>query len=527
MQQEPTGFFDKNTIIAILLSFAVFFGWQFYMQKKYPKAYTTEVKQEESQQTLETKTDSPAAVPVPENTAAVEAKTDPSRPVLNPAVEAQELMLEYPTFDMKISSLGMTIHDLKINSYHRRNGDDIIYKDPVQQFILSTPAQFQLQKTDNETIVGQLADGDRVMNVTYKIVPDVYLIKVKATISQKEKSLLKINARSINQIVDMPTSFLLPPTDHQEFFVEAAGKIQREKVRLDTVYNQEIIQTQVAGFNSQYFANVFLNRAELLPTFTGKVENKKAFVDWSYSTAQPAEQLSVEYEVYVGPKKEEILQRVDAVLSHTIDYGIFGFIGRPMHTALLYIFKVVGNWGLAIIVITLLLRTLILPAGVYSFRSMKKMQKIQPRLQAIKEKYKGDPQRANQETLQLMRAEKANPLSGCLPALLQLPIFIAFFSMMSSSFELYMQPFYLWIHDLSSKDPFYVFPILAGGTMYFQMKMSPTTTTDPAQQKIMQFMPLLFSVFMLSTPSGLALYMFVGSLFSIFQQLMFMKEKTT
>ncbi len=431
------------------------------------------------------------------------------------------------TINLKISSRGMAIYDLTLNQFNRRDGTPILYAQPIQNLTIDGANDFDLKKTSENEFIGTLKTDRQQIQVTYQVDAANYKINTKISIQNGEKKKNLVRAVSLYEVLPVSTSFLLPPTDHQEFFVSAAGKIVREKVQPETVFQQTTAQASLAAFNTQYFAQAFLNKSDVLPTAIGSVKGNQAQLDWQYESVQASDSFAAEYSVYLGPKKEEALAAIDESLVDMIDYGIFGFIGRPMHTALVWIYKLVGNWGLAIILITILLRTIILPAGVYSFRSMKKMQKVQPKLQAIKEKYKNDPQRANQETLLLLRAEKANPLSGCIPALLQLPIFIAFFSMMSCSFELYMQPFYGWIFDLSSKDPFYVFPVLAGATMFVQMRMTPTTTTDPAQAKIMSMMPILFTVFMLSTPSGLALYMFVGSLFSIFQQLIFMKEKTT
>ncbi len=526
-EQQPTNFFDKNTMMAILLSFAVFFGWQQYMQKKYPQPeLQQEIAETEGKEVAVSAGNESAPTQAPTNESAhpedIQGLTKQGKDKLT-----ETAAFESKTMNFKLSSLGFAIFDLQLNDYNRRNHDPIVYHEPIQYLNINGDSQFQIQKISDTEFLGVISSETQKVQVNYQIDAEKYQIKAKISVQNLTKNKVSILATSRYEVFPVQTSFLLPPTDFQEFFVVTAEKENREKVQPDTDLKQEYPQTSIAAFNSQYFAQAFVNQSAIIPSVTSSVQKGKAQLQWKYNTVEPVETLTTDYYIYVGPKKEDVLKSLDESLVSMIDYGIFSFIGRPMHTALLYIFKLVGNWGLAIILITLLLRTLILPAGVYSFRSMKKMQKIQPRLQAIKEKYKNDAQKANQETLLLLRAEKANPLSGCIPALLQLPIFIAFFTMMSSSFELYMQPFFLWIHDLSSKDPFYVFPILAGAAMYFQMKMTPTTTTDPAQAKIMSFMPLLFTVFMLSTPSGLALYMFIGSVFSIFQQLLFMKEKTT
>lgn len=520
--QQPPNFFDKNTILAILLSFAIFLGWQQYMQKQYPDAYNQETPVAADVQKPETQS---AATNIAEKPSVASASTETAQEqVLS---EAPKLPLTTETMDFEISQQGMAISNLKLKAYKRRNGEPILYTLPVQQLSIDGKTNFNLQKISDTEIVGTQQTAETTTKVIYTINPVKYLLTTKISIQNSTPKLTTVEALSKYEILPTPSSFLLPPTDFQEFFVSSQGKIVREKVTEDASLNSTIQSAETAAYNTQYFAQAFLNKAQVPPQVTTVAKGKEATLSIKYASAQPAADFSVEFSSYFGPKKEEILNTVDANLVDMIDYGIFGVIGRPMHTAMVYIHGLVGNWGLAIILITLILRTLILPAGVYSFRSMKKMQKIQPKLQAIKEKYKNDAQKANQETLLLLKTEKANPLSGCIPALLQLPIFIAFFSMMSSSFELYMQPFYFWIYDLSSKDPYYVFPILAGAAMFFQMQMTPTTTTDPAQAKIMKFMPVLFTVFMLSTPSGLALYMFVGSIFSIFQQTLFMKEKTT
>jgi YidC/Oxa1 family membrane protein insertase len=182
-----------------------------------------------------------------------------------------------------------------------------------------------------------------------------------------------------------------------------------------------------------------------------------------------------------------------------------------------------GNWGVAIIFLTILVRILVLPFNVIGYKQMKAMAAIQPAMKSLREKYKSDPQKLNQEMLTLMKEAKANPLGGCLPMLLQIPIFFALYQVIGQSIELYHAPFIFWIHDLSLKDPFYVLPILMGITMFIQQKITPNTM-EPAQQKIMLILPFLFTFLMVSLPSGLTLYIFVSSVFGVLQQLYFMKD---
>src|SRR5690606_27187378 len=168
--------------------------------------------------------------------------------------------------------------------------------------------------------------------------------------------------------------------------------------------------------------------------------------------------------VFIGPKELKILQQVDSRLGEIINFGIFSVIAKPILMLLKFLYTIVGNYGVAIIIVTLLIRMLLLPLNISSYRSMKKMQVIQPLLKSLKERYKKDPRQLQIETMALMKREKVNPLGGCLPMLLQLPIFIALYNVLAQSIELYQAPFMLWITDLSLKDKYYVLPVLMGVT---------------------------------------------------------------
>jgi YidC/Oxa1 family membrane protein insertase len=202
----------------------------------------------------------------------------------------------------------------------------------------------------------------------------------------------------------------------------------------------------------------------------------------------------------------------------SVDFGFFAVLAVPILRGLQFIHKYIPNYGIAIILLTILIRLITFPLQYKSFKSMKKMQTIQPELQAIKEKYKDDSQKMQQETMALFKKAGANPLSGCLPLLLQMPFFFAIYRVLYSAVELVGAPFFGWIHDLSIHDPFYVLPVLMAGAMFLQQKFTPQTSVDPTQQKIMLFMPLIFGFIMKSLPAGLVLYIFVSTMVGILQQ---------
>lgn len=202
----------------------------------------------------------------------------------------------------------------------------------------------------------------------------------------------------------------------------------------------------------------------------------------------------------------------------SVDFGFFAVLAVPILRGLQFIHKYIPNYGIAIILLTILIRLITFPLQYKSFKSMKKMQTIQPELQLLKEKYKDDSQKMQQETMALFKKAGANPLSGCLPLLLQMPFFFAIYRVLYSAVELVGAPFFGWIHDLSIQDPFYILPILMAGSMFVQQKLTPQTSVDPTQQKIMLFMPLIFGFIMKSLPAGLVLYIFVSTVVGILQQ---------
>ena len=185
---------------------------------------------------------------------------------------------------------------------------------------------------------------------------------------------------------------------------------------------------------------------------------------------------------------------------------------------------VVGNWGVAIIFLTLLMRLLFYPLTAKSYAASKKMQKMQPKMNEIKERYKDDKQKQQQELMALMSKEGVNPLGGCLPVLPQIPVFFGLNAVLMNTFDLRLAPFGLWIHDLSSKDPYYVSAVIMAGLMYVQQKLTPMPGIDPAQAKMMRFLPIVFALFMITYPSGLVVYIITSTLFSIAQQQFMIKR---
>lgn len=231
----------------------------------------------------------------------------------------------------------------------------------------------------------------------------------------------------------------------------------------------------------------------------------------------PQSKESIHSQLFVGPKLQHVLEKIAPGLELTVDYGILTIIAKPLFWLLEKIHGLIGNWGWAIVLLTLLIKLVFYKLSETSYKSMAHMRKVQPRMQAMKERYGGDRQKLNQAMMELYKKEKINPLGGCLPILVQIPVFIALYWMLLESVELRQAPWILWITDLSTKDPYFVLPILMGITMLVQQKLNPTPP-DPIQAKVMMALPFVFTVFFLFFPAGLVLYWVVNNTLSIAQQ---------
>ncbi|WP_295471966.1 membrane protein insertase YidC [uncultured Pseudomonas sp.] len=221
--------------------------------------------------------------------------------------------------------------------------------------------------------------------------------------------------------------------------------------------------------------------------------------------------------LYAGPKSQAVLKELSPGLELTVDYGVLWFIAQPIFWLLQHIHSVLGNWGWSIIVLTMIIKGLFFPLSAASYKSMARMRAVAPKLTALKEQYGDDRQKMSQAMMELYKKEKINPLGGCLPILVQMPVFLALYWVLLESVEMRQAPWILWITDLSIKDPFFILPIIMGATMFIQQRLNPTPP-DPMQAKVMKMMPIIFTFFFLWFPAGLVLYWVVNNTLSILQQ---------
>lgn len=318
-------------------------------------------------------------------------------------------------------------------------------------------------------------------------------------------------------------------TEHYSFagaaWYSAADKFQ--KLKFDH-FEKEPLDKSVSGgwaaMLQHYFFAAWIPPATETDQYATKIvpvgEAKRYLIrTLSPSIAvAPGETKSDSARLYIGPKLQSTLDQVAPGLSLTVDYGIFTVIAEPLHWILAQLHKLTGNWGLAIILLVLLIKAAFFKLSETQFRSMAKMRKLQPRIEALKERYGDDRQKMNQAMLELYQKEKANPLAGCLPMLVQMPVFFALYWVLLESVELRQAPFLGWIQNLSAPDPYYVLPVLNGLVMVATSFLSPTTGMDPTQAKMMKIMPVIFSVMFAFFPAGLVLYWTANGGLSLLQQ---------
>ena len=377
------------------------------------------------------------------------------------------------------------------------------------------------------TIALTLRRGDLLVTKQYRFSQTNYIAEYSATFEKAGKPLQ--GRILLAQDIGPEHEHLIMPSAQLTAVYDMAGKVSRQSAPKDENEVKRFgADIRWVGLDMQYFAVIAVPRrpfdaieVQKRPVKTFGLDGKELSRDLVRVTI-PVGGVT-QFALYVGPKEQLHLENVAGVnLEKVIDYGMFSILVRPLLVSLNWLHKYVHNYGLAIILLTLLLTLLLFPFRLKQMVSMKKMQAVQPKVKAIQEKYKKykatDPKKAemNQEVMALYREHNVNPLGGCLPLLLQMPLLFAFYALLAYSIELRQAPLYGWIHDLSIKDPYYVLPIVMGITMLISQKMTPMTPgTDPTQAKMMMIMPAVFTVMFLNVSSGLNLYFLCSNVFQI------------
>jgi len=306
-------------------------------------------------------------------------------------------------------------------------------------------------------------------------------------------------------------------------------KSKYQKISFDDMADETLDVTSKGGWTAMiqhYFASAWIPPADQENHFYTKELKDGRYVIGTYSpTVTVAANTDAQFvsQLFAGPKIQPMMEAIAPGLELTVDYSVLTFIGKPIYSLLNIIHNFIGNWGVAIIGVTLCIKLLFFPLSQASFKSMAKMRKIQPRLKELQDRFADDRPRFNTEMMGLYKKEKVNPLGGCLPILIQIPVFMALYWVLSETVEFRQAPFMLWIQDLSIQDPFYILPLIMGVTMKIQQSLNPAPI-DPIQAKVMKMFPIVFTIFFLFFPAGLVLYWVINNTLSIIQQTYITKQ---
>ncbi len=519
---------DRKTLIAIILCMGIFLGWQkYYIEPRLPKTSETP---SQTQTTAAAPAANSAGVPTTIGTGATTASMQPA--ATQPARPAKTETIAAPTGDAILGDGAYLLKSWKLKEYrealapeaasvtlqtvtHADGEVDLAFDD--RAFAYLSAVQGTLSRTAQGGVLWSYEDAN--IKLTREVMPvagQPYLdVRINADFKTKKPQYAFVSVS--NKHVDK---------DHEEqdrilsYWTNDA--IERVHVKDPGALKQIPTTVKYIATSSRYFMLALVSQSPIEAKGLVQPTNDGARVSLVYPIGTNS--LSIPMRMYFGPKVLDSLRAVDPKLAHVVDLGWFEVIALPILDLMKWLYHWVKNYGVAIIILTIILKLVTFPLTYKSMKSMKEMARLQPQLQKLRERHADDKEALNREMLTLMRSHGYNPLAGCLPILIQMPVFFALYRVLYSSIELYQAPFALWIKDLSAPDHFYVFPILLSITMYIQQKLTPNTATDPVQAKMIQFMPLIFGAFMLTLPSGLTVYMLTNALASIIQQIILNKK---
>ncbi|SMB78594.1 protein translocase subunit yidC [Pasteurella testudinis DSM 23072] len=514
-------------VIALLfISFLVYQQWQIdYVLPKPVAAETT---------TVNNGSDTPSAST--SGTAAVDTQTT-GRVI---TVESDVLSLKIDTLGGDVVDSDLLKYDAELNSNTpfslMQNDNNLVYiaqSGLIGKNGIDTPAgraQYQISGDNFKLADGQdqiripltlEKDGVQVIK-TFTLTRGSYAVEVDYQITNQSGQAIELQpyAQIKHTLVDHSTNLAMPTYTGGAY---SSSETNYKKYSFEDMQKANLAIATKQGWVAllqHYFVTAWIpdqHSDNQLYTSTNK---DFAFIGFRAPTEVIADGASqtISSKLWTGPKLQNQMEAAAPNLDLTVDYGWAWFIAKPLFKLLQFIQSIVSNWGLAIIGVTIVVKAILYPLTKAQYTSMAKMRMLQPRMQELRERFGDDRQRMSQEMMKMYKEEKVNPLGGCLPILLQMPIFIALYWTFMEAVELRHAPFFGWIQDLSAQDPYYILPLLMGGSMFLLQKMSPTPVADPTQQKIMMFMPVIFTVFFLWFPAGLVLYWLVSNVITIIQQ---------
>ncbi|MDP2854961.1 MAG: membrane protein insertase YidC [Smithellaceae bacterium] len=551
---------DKRTILAVVLSLAVLLVYQFFFVKP-PEPQKAAAPQQSADQVKNNK--APSSTPAATSGIATPAL---QAVAVKPEAPARDIKVETPHYTAVFSTRGGALKSLKLKDYYQdcyKCTDDIYPR--LKGFFTGTKEPVTPKTKDFVELV-DVRDGmpyplavtfpDSSADVAPDAVFDTTTSKLDMVATKEKQQLVfsksdngvkiekiftfdpagyaiglevKVHNLTSSPITQIPRLNWYQYVDPQKVedsyghdgpAISVGGSIERLEVK--KLNSESILGPNVVwgAFESKYFIASFIPENPSLTNvvMTRDAANMVAVGMKGRKELIPGGQNSVfSYSLYLGPKQYDLLKTLGVGLESAIDFGWFKWLAIPALWILNFLYGFVLNYGIAIIILTTIIKIIFWPLGNLSYKSMNEMKKLQPKIEAMKEKYKNDQAKIGSETMALYREHKVNPFSGCLPMLIQIPVFFGLYKALMYSIELRQSPLFFWIQDLSAPDPYYITPIIMGATQFISQKMTPAMG-DPMQQKIMLLMPVVFTFFFLNFPSGLVIYWLFNNILQIGQQ---------
>lgn len=537
---------NQRLILFFALAFVLFLTWEAW-QADYGPQPVAEAPASDSAGVPEAPKDVPLAQPQPDAASRADTPAAPDTG-MEATPTSRRIHVRTDTFDIEIDTRGGDIREADLLQYpvSTKQPDEPfrLLKDTLPNLFVaqtgllantSAPdhyAEFRAQQSDYELKPGQdelrvplVWQDDSGIKVTKTLVfyRGSHVIDVEQTV--ENGSAEPWQGRQYRQLQRSrpdgsgESAFIYTYTGGVIYSEEE----KYEKIDFDDMAEQNLSRDINGGWAAMiqhYFLAAIIPPAEQNNHFYTKAPGDERFVLGLVSPSQtvaPGERASFTTRFFVGPKEQDVLVDLAEGLDLTVDYGMLTVIAKPLFWVLDWFHGLFGNWGWAIIMVTLIIKLIFYPLSAASYRSMANMRKFAPKIQQLKERYGDDRQRMSQAMMELYKKEKINPLGGCLPMLVQIPVFIALYWVLLESVELRQAPFILWINDLSIRDPYYVLPLLMGVSMFVQQKLNPPPP-DPVQAKVMMALPIIFTLFFAFFPAGLVLYWLANSVLSVAQQ---------
>jgi YidC/Oxa1 family membrane protein insertase len=547
---------EKRTLMAFVLSFVVLVGWSYLFSPDREQPATPPAPSENVEEAVPDR-DRSAPPQIQQPAAQPQVKTE-EKPAA-PNAQRKLVEVDTPLYNAVISTEGPTFTSFQLKKYRRTSDPgspliELISLSPDQALPVEIayvpegskapgPSIFEVDQDalvldgseSPKQLVFRSRSSEGIESIyTFRFFPDSYSIK------------LDIETRNLTEKV-LTGSFItrlryLPPDSDRSYYsfrgLVVLVNEKLEELKIKKVQEEEKIEGTVnwLAYENEYFLSAVVPGTQSNSLFRG-TKLLSGILEGVHTPEpvliQPGGVASSGYSLFFGPRDMGVLKNEGNKLAKAVNFGWTDIIAKPLLYVLRFFENFLHNYGLAIIVLTILVKILFWPLTHKSYKSMGEMKKLQPRLMKLKEKYKNDRQAMNREMMTLYRTYKINPMSGCLPMIIQLPVFFALFRVLGSAIELRHAPFFLWIDDLSAPDRLFSFPfsvplmsppygipvltLLMGASMFLQQKMTPAPG-DPAQAKMMMFLPLIFTFFFINFPSGLVLYWLVNNLISIGQQ---------